>query len=326
MAPLVQAIHLEFSHNLPGDIFVYKGNVDPDWTVGAVPNGGYVLSLILEAAVKHQSPKAHPDPIHVTAHFLRSAATSTFEVHIHILKAGRGFTNLTANLVQNGEVKVMTHMVFGVLASPSDPTTPTLTVEPPSPYARRIPLYTHPSKCSPDRPEWRFGYSKYIQTAHCPVHVKNAEIPREGMEWGLYLTLTDPSEQWTTSAIPFATDTFRALHQVVPSHKDVRRVSWAPTMVMTIEFKFPIPKPSSPDHSPRTVAVYSSGRFINDPQARHDTYIEIWTAPSNIGEGSEQGDWREKQRCLAVSTQMALLVPMEVNKRRGEKAQAGSKL
>lgn len=62
---------------------------------------GYVLGLILESAIKKQSDTSHPDPIHVTAHFLRSATTSSpFEVHIQILKPGRGFTNLTANLVQ----------------------------------------------------------------------------------------------------------------------------------------------------------------------------------------------------------------------------------
>ena len=66
-----------------------------DW-----PPTGYVLGLILESAIKKQSDTSHPDPIHVTAHFLRSATTSPFEVHIQILKPGRGFTNLTANLVQ----------------------------------------------------------------------------------------------------------------------------------------------------------------------------------------------------------------------------------
>ena len=35
MAPLAQAINAEYSHTLPGDIFVYKGSVDPEWTVAA---------------------------------------------------------------------------------------------------------------------------------------------------------------------------------------------------------------------------------------------------------------------------------------------------
>ena len=97
-------------------------------------------------------------------------------------------------------------------------------------------------------------------------------------------------------------------------------------MVMTVEFKFPLPKTWG-DHSQRTVAVYSRGKFVNDPSGRHDTYAEVWTAPTNIGEGVVVDDWKDKQRCLAVATQMALVVPMEVNARRnGTEAGKSAKL
>jgi len=86
-------------------------------------------------------------------------------------------------------------------------------------------------------------------------------------------------------------------------------------MTLTIEFKFPIPLPSS-DHAARTVGIYSSARFMNDPQGRHDVSLEIWTAPCDIGEGQETVGWRDKQVCLAISTQMALTVPMEVNEKK----------
>ena len=88
-------------------------------------------------------------------------------------------------------------------------------------------------------------------------------------------------------------------------------------MVMTIEFKFPLPKPDNPHCSQRTVASYARGKFINDPSGRHDTYIEVWTAPTNIGEGVESDGWQKHQRCLAVANQMALIVPADVNRRRG---------
>jgi len=67
------------------------------------------------------------------------------------------------------------------------------------------------------------------------------------------------------------------------------------------------------------VGLYSSGRFLNDPQGRHDAYVEVWTAPCNIGEGEMVRGWRDEQVCLAVSTQMALTIPMEVNHGRGKK-------
>lgn len=89
-------------------------------------------------------------------------------------------------------------------------------------------------------------------------------------------------------------------------------------MVLSIEFKNKIPKPS-PKHATRTVGLYSSGRFMTLPNGRHDVYVEVWTAPSSIGEGSPAEDWRDNQICLAISTQMALTLPMEVNEKQGKK-------
>jgi hypothetical protein len=61
---------------------------------------GYVLALILEACLQYQSSRAHVDPLHVTAHFLRTTSVDSFKIHVCTLKIGNGFTNLTAELVQ----------------------------------------------------------------------------------------------------------------------------------------------------------------------------------------------------------------------------------
>ena len=97
-----------------------------------------------------------------------------------------------------------------------------------------------------------------------------------------------------------------------------RPTSRFPTMVLNIDFKFAIPR-LSPDHASRTVGLYSSGHFINDPHGRHSQYIEVWTAPCGLGEGEVTDGWRDKQVCLATSTQMALVIPMEVKHQRGAK-------
>lgn len=89
-------------------------------------------------------------------------------------------------------------------------------------------------------------------------------------------------------------------------------------MVLNIDFKFPIPQFSS-DHANRTVGLYSSGQYMNDPQGRHSQYTEVWTAPCNLGEGEVVDGWRDKQVCLATSTQMALVIPMEINHERSAK-------
>jgi hypothetical protein len=81
-------------------------------------------------------------------------------------------------------------------------------------------------------------------------------------------------------------------------------------MYLAIEFKSPIPKDSK-YHSDRTVGLYTQATFFND--GRHDSTTELWTAPSKFGEGKDTGDWREKQVCLAVATQLSYTTPFEVN-------------
>jgi hypothetical protein len=107
---------------------------------------------------------------------------------------------------------------------------------------------------------------------------------------------------------------------------------WFPTMVMTLEFKHPVPRPSTV-HAARTVGVYARTRFLAHPQNRHETYCEVWSAPADLGAAgaAESGDgWREKQVCLAVSTQMSLIVEKKAGQRfvlaGAEANKAGSKL
>ena len=59
------------------------------------------------------------------------------------------------------------------------------------------------------------------------------------------------------------------------------------------------------------MAVISKGRFVNDPCARHETYLEVWTAPTDIGAkdpGTE--DWKQHQRCLAICHQTSMIIPL----------------
>jgi hypothetical protein len=92
-------------------------------------------------------------------------------------------------------------------------------------------------------------------------------------------------------------------------------LSWFATMTLSMEFKNKIPPPSSL-HADRTVGLYCCNRFMN--AGRHDAYVEVWTAPSNIGEGRHTDNWRDNQVCLATATQMALTLPMQVNDKLGK--------
>jgi hypothetical protein len=58
---------------------------------------------------------------------------------------------------------------------------------------------------------------------------------------------------------------------------------------------------------------------MNHPQGRHEGYAEVWTAPTNIGEGKPIDGWRDKQVCLAIATQMALAMPFDEASKRADR-------
>jgi len=97
--PLLETVKSElFSSD--NDQAIYRGVVSGDWFVGAVPNGGFSLSLLLKSCMQYQASSKHPDPINITAHFLATVHVEPFEVRIKTIKKGRGFSTLIAELVQ----------------------------------------------------------------------------------------------------------------------------------------------------------------------------------------------------------------------------------
>lgn len=61
---------------------------------------GYSLGVIVEACIQHQSGSSHVDPIYVSAHFLRATNAGIGQVRVRLLKSGKTFTNILAELVQ----------------------------------------------------------------------------------------------------------------------------------------------------------------------------------------------------------------------------------
>lgn len=88
------------------------------WNIGPNPNGGYVLAVIA-AALFDASDK--PDPLSLTAHYLRPATPGPGVVEVEVVRQGRRHTHLHARLVQDTE-RVRVVAVFGDLAAASGPT------------------------------------------------------------------------------------------------------------------------------------------------------------------------------------------------------------
>lgn len=84
---------------------------------------------------------------------------------------------------------------------------------------------------------------------------------------------------------------------------------------MVLEFKVKLDSL----HAQRTLGLWSTGKFMQD--GRHDNSVEVWTAPCEFGDKDAKvpEDWRDKQHCLLISTQMALTLPLSVNEKRRAK-------
>ena len=81
----------------------WKATVDPGWTVGGRPNGGYLLALAARAALDpagEAGAAGHPDPLAVSAHFLAPPAAGAAELLVAPLRAGRSLSTLRVSLSQ----------------------------------------------------------------------------------------------------------------------------------------------------------------------------------------------------------------------------------
>ncbi|KAH6887358.1 thioesterase-like superfamily-domain-containing protein [Coprinopsis sp. MPI-PUGE-AT-0042] len=318
--------------NAEGTVVKYEGQMDPAWNIGAVPCGGYVLALVLEACIQHQAKTSHVDPLHISAYFLRPSSSKVpFAVKVTSLKVGKGFTNLKADLVQEGALKVTAQAIFGSNRAPLDGG---FTLQPPSPYARRIPLHSHPSEVthSPMFGEWaNHEYTSWAldkqtvaknQPSYAPNRTNAESIGGPGLEWASWYEFQKETEALGDVYIPLLVDMFNGSVKLLPSEEGELGNTWEPTMTLSIDFKFPISELGL-EHSKRAVGLYSAGKFVNHPQSRHEVYVEVWTAPSEIGKGRVEEGWRDQQRCLAIATQMAISVPMEINLRNAARAENG---
>jgi len=125
-----------------------------------------------------------------------------------------------------------------------------------------------------------------------PTRTNSSTIGGGGLEWGAWFEFTDKDDRITNPSLAFLVDIFQTTPNLLPR---VRKSVWQPVglqpVTLSIEFKNKILTPSSL-HADRTVGLYCCNRFMI---AAYDAYVEVWTAPSNIGEGRYTDNWRDNQ-------------------------------
>ncbi len=97
----------------------WRARIDPKWNIAGTPNGGYLVSIALDA-ISRALP--HPDPFAVTAHFPSRTEPGEANVEVVVIRSGRAHSTASASLVQNGGTRVHVVATFGDFEALSGPT------------------------------------------------------------------------------------------------------------------------------------------------------------------------------------------------------------
>ncbi len=84
----------------------YGAVLDPSWSIGTKPNGGYLLTVLARAAVAEAAVGAIaelPHPVAVSAHFLTAPDPGPAEVAVEVLRHGRTASQVRATLSAGGK-------------------------------------------------------------------------------------------------------------------------------------------------------------------------------------------------------------------------------
>ncbi|HZD71542.1 MAG TPA: thioesterase family protein [Actinomycetes bacterium] len=78
----------------------FSATIDPGWTIGSRPNGGYLLALVTRAAL---TVAGQPHPLAVSGHFLAPPSTGGAELEARLLRRGRSVSTAGVTLLQQGQ-------------------------------------------------------------------------------------------------------------------------------------------------------------------------------------------------------------------------------
>jgi len=77
----------------------FEASVDPQWTIGGKPNGGYLLAMLGRAAA---STSTHPHAIAASAHYLHSPEPGRVVIEAEVLRGGRSASQVRTRMSQEG--------------------------------------------------------------------------------------------------------------------------------------------------------------------------------------------------------------------------------
>jgi acyl-CoA thioesterase len=107
----------------------WKGNLNENWNIGSIPNGGYLLAVVLRVMQEQVESK---NLLSANAHYLRPGVTKEeAKVESVILRKGSNISTCSASLTQHGKLSLQVLAAFGDLQN-TDNGLPELRIKPPS--------------------------------------------------------------------------------------------------------------------------------------------------------------------------------------------------
>jgi acyl-CoA thioesterase len=99
-----------------GEASLFSGRLHASWNIGNNPNGGYLMALV--AATVRQLHPQHPDPLSITAHYLRPGqGDQDCEVQATLIRSGKSVSTSRACLMQEGKPRLEVLSSFGNVQS-----------------------------------------------------------------------------------------------------------------------------------------------------------------------------------------------------------------
>ncbi len=196
----------------------WRARVDPRWNIAGAPNGGYLVSIALDA-ISRTVP--HPDPLAVSAHFPMRTDVAEADVAVELVRTGRAHSTATARLVQGNGTRVYVLATFGDLDAVKGPT---MVREP-------APSFPSPEECVPARGPVAPDFIKQFDLRLTPDTATWATSAPSGVaEMCGWTRFADGRESDTRSLAIFA-DSFP------PTIFNVGPAGWVPTLELTVHVR-----------------------------------------------------------------------------------------
>ncbi len=240
------------------------------WNIGENPNGGY---LIIPALRAMQGREEHPDPLSVTAHFLRpGTGAAPAQIDTEIVRSGRSVTTTRGSLSQNETTRLELIAAFGNLI---DGTGHDYEISVPPP------VIPSPENCvgrSGEQQGVDLVINNRIEMRMAPVDASSTD-PKKAEVSG-WIRLLDGRDPDALSLVLFA-DAFPP-----PIFSYVGRVGWVPTIEFTAHIRC------------RPAPGWVQGKF--------------WTEDLKDGRMIETGLlWDSTGALVAQSRQLAMFLPLD---------------